>query len=145
MGFTVGVGEISIGMGLGLPQVCEAGQSVGWRQITREGEVHPAAWTQAVPAKPADDSSEQHRVPGAQSSGPSQVTTTEQTELHTPTRLIISVAGQQGPVALVHVRPSQDTVAFGAIAGGASFVSVVAESASRVPASGLQSQSTSSV
>jgi hypothetical protein len=37
-----------------------------------------------------------------QSSGPSQVRATGQLDEHIPTLFIIIVAGQQGPVALVH-------------------------------------------
>lgn len=114
------------GMGSGAPHFCEARQSVCWRQITRDGAMHSSGLTQDAPASPAVDSREQHTFPFEQSSGPSQVTATEQPDMHIPTLFIICVAGQQGPVALVQDRPSQDTVAPEAIEGGVQLASLAA-------------------
>ena len=113
-------------MGSGAPHFCEPRQSVCWRQITRDGAVHWAGLTQDAPASPAADSREQHAAPFEQSSGPSQAIATEQLDPHIPVLFIISVAGQQGPVALVQERPSQVTVAPGAIAGGVQLASLAA-------------------
>jgi hypothetical protein len=88
--------------------------------------VHWAGVTQDVPASPAADSSEQQIVPVEQSSGPSQAAATKQLDPHIPTLLIIIVAGQQGPVAFVHDRPSQATVAPGATVGAAQVGSLAA-------------------
>jgi hypothetical protein len=54
------------------------------------------------------------------------VTGTEQLDMHIPVLFIASVAGQQGPVALVQEPPSQATVAVGASAGGAQLGSLAA-------------------
>jgi len=67
--------------------------------------VHSAGLTQDAPASPAADSREQHTAPFEQSSGPSQVSATEQLDVHIPVLFIASVAGQQGPVTLVQQLP----------------------------------------